>query len=118
MLDRQNYLKVKLFLKYSRDVHGRSSLQISNDFEHLQALLLWAGSQPFGSVPTINTSLPDFLFQKAEKGLDQAEVQSILKTNQRFLLWGKAMFPFEFQNIQLNWIMKITATSERKEVII
>jgi hypothetical protein len=71
MLDRQNYLKVKLFLKYSHVVNGRSSLQISNDFEHLKALLLWAGSQSFGSVPTINTSLPDFLFQKVEKGLDQ-----------------------------------------------
>ena len=67
MLDRLNYLKVKLFLKYSRDVHGRSSLQVSNDFENLKALLLWAGSQPFGSVPTINTFLPDFLFQKVDK---------------------------------------------------
>ena len=118
MLDRQNYLKVKLFLKYSRLVHGRSSLQISNDFEHLKALLLWAGSQPFGSVPTINTSLSDFLFQNVEKGLDQAELQSILNTNQRFLLWGKAMFPVEFQNIRLNWIVKISEISNGKEVII
>ena len=118
MLDRQNYLKVKLFLKYSRVVHGRSSLQISNDFEHLKSLLLWAGSQPFGSVPTINTSLFDFLIQKAVKGLDQAELQSILNTNQRFLLWVKAMFPVEFQNIRLSWIMKISAISEGKEVII
>lgn len=118
MLDRQNYLKVKLFLKYSREVHGRSPLQISTDFEHLQVLLLWAGSQPFGSVPTINTSLPDFLFQKVEKGLDQAELQNILNTNQRFLLWTKAMFPDEFQNIRLSWIIKISAIMEGKEVII
>lgn len=118
MLDRQNYLKVKLFLKYSREVHGRSVLQISNDFEHLKVLLLWAGSQPFGSVPTFNTSLSDFLFQKVEKGLDQAALQNILNTNQRFLLWGKAMFPVEFQSIRLNWIMKITKIPERKEVII
>ena len=118
MLDRQNYLKVKLFLKYSHVVHGRSSLQISTDFEHLKALLLWAGSQPFGSVPTINTSLPDFLFQKFENGLDQAVLQSIMNTNQRFLLWVKAMFPIEFQNIRLNWILKISEISEGKEVII
>ena len=118
MLDRQNYLKVKLFLKYSRLVHGRSSLQISNDFEHLKALLLWAGSQPLSSAHAFNTNLPDSLFQIGEKGLDQAELQSILNTNQRFLLWGKATFPVEFQNIRLNWIMKITAISEGKEVII
>mgnify|MGYP001169679649 CR=1 FL=1 len=118
MLDRQNYLKAKLFLKFSRDVHGRSSLQISNDFEHLKALLLWAGSQLFRSVPTINTSLPDFLFQKVEKGLEQAELQEFLNTNQHFLLWGKAMFPVEFQNIRLSWIKKITAIMEEKEVII
>ena len=118
MRARQNYLKVNLFLKYSRDGHGGSSLQISNDFEHLKALLLWAGSQSFGSVPTINTSLPDFLFQKVEKGLDQAELQNILNTNQRFLLWTKAMFPVEFQNIRLSWIMKISAIMEGKEVII
>ena len=118
MLDRQNYLKVKLFLKFSRDVHGRSSLQISNDFEHLKALLLWAGSQPISSVPAFNTSLSDFLFQKVDKGLEQAELQSILNTNQRFLLWVKAMFPVEFQNVRLSWITKITAISKGKEVII
>ena len=118
MLDRQNYLKVKLFLKYSREVHGRSSLQISIDFEHLKALLLWAGSQPLGSAHAFNTSLSDFLFQKVEKRLDQAEVQSILKTNQHFLLWAKAMFPVEFQNIRLNWIMKIPVITAGKEVIL
>jgi len=118
MLDRQNYLKLKLFLRYSRVVHRRSSLKISNDFEHLKALLLWAGSQPLGSAHTFNTSLSDFLFQKGEKGLDQAELQNILNTNQRFLLWMKAIFPVEFQNIRLSWIMKITAISKGKEVII
>jgi hypothetical protein len=118
MLDRQNYLKVKLFLKFSRDVHGRSSLQISNDFEHLKALLLWAGSQPLSSAYAFKTSLSDFLFQNVEKGLNQAELQSILNTNQRFLLWVKAMFPIEFQNIRLNWIVKISEISNGKEVII
>jgi len=118
MLDRQNYLKVKLFLKYSRVVHGLSSLQISNEFEYLKVLLLWAGSQPLSSVHAFNTSLFDFLFQKVEKRSDLAELQSILNANQRFLLWGKATFPVEFQNIRLNWIMKITAISEGKEVII
>ena len=118
MLDRQNYLKVKLFLKYSRVVHGLSSLQISNDFEHLKALLLCAASQPLSSAYTFNTNLSDFLFQKVDKGLNQAELQSILNTNQRFLLWVKAMFPVEFQNIRLSWIMKISAISEGKEVII
>src|SRR3990172_11280760 len=104
MLDRQNYLKVKLFLKYSRDVHGRSSLQISNDFEHLKVLLLRTGPQPLSSAHAFNTSLSDFLFQKVEKGLDQAELQSILNTNQRFLYCVKAMFPVESQNIHLSWI--------------
>jgi len=118
MLDRQNYLNVKLFLKYSRVVHGRSSLQISNDFEHLKALLLWAGSQQVGSAHAFNTSLTDFLFQNVEKGLDQAELQSILNTNQRFLLWMIAIFPVEFQNIRLNWIVKISEISNGKEVII
>ena len=118
MLDRQNYLKVKLFLKFSREVQGRSVLQISTDCEHLKAMLLWAGSQPLSSALAFNTSLPDFLFQKVEKGLIQSELQSILNTNQRFLLWVKAMFPDEFQNIRLSWIMRISAISEGKEVII
>ena len=118
MLDRQNYLKVKLFLKYSREVHGRSVLQTSIDCEHLKALLLWAGSQPLGSADAFNTSLSDFLFQKVDKGLDQTELQNVLNTNQNFLLWVKAMFPVEFQNIRLSWIMKITEISAGKEVII
>jgi hypothetical protein len=105
-------------MKYSQEVHGRSVLQISTDFEHLKALLLWAGSQPLGSAHAFNTSLSGFLFQNVEKGLDQAELQSILNANQRFLLWVKAMFPVEFQNIRLSWIMKISAISKGKEVII
>ena len=115
MLDRQNYLKVKLFLKFSREVHGRSVLQISTDCEHLKAMLLWAGSQPLSSAHTFNTSLSDFLFQNVDKGLNQAELQSVLNTNQNFLLWVKAMFPVEFENIRLSWIMKISAISEGKE---
>ena len=118
MLDRQNYLKVKLFLKYSREVHGLSLLQISTDFEHLKVLLLWAGSQPLSSAHDFNSGLSDFLIQRVEQGLDQAELLSILNTNQRFLYWVKAMFPVEFQNIRLSWIMKISAISEGKEVII
>jgi len=65
-----------------------------------------------------NNNLFDFLSKKVEKGLDQAEVQSILKTNQRFLYWVKAVFPVEFQNIRLSWILKISTISEGKEVII
>jgi len=107
MLDRQNYLKVKLFLKFSREVHGRSSIQISTDFEYLKVLLLRTGSQPLSSAHAFNTSLSDFLFQKVDKGLDQKELQSILNANQRFLLWVKAMFPVEFQNVRLSWITKI-----------
>jgi len=118
MLDRQNYLKVKLFLKFSREVHWRSSLQISNDFEYLKVLLLRTGSQPLSSAHAFNASLSDFLFQKVEKGLDQAEFQNTLNTNERFFLWVKAMFPVEFQSIRLSWIMKISAISEGKEVII
>ena len=107
-----------MFLKFSREVHGRSSVQIPTDFEHLKVLLLRAGSQPLSSPHTFIASLSDFLFQKGEKGLDQAELQSILNTNQRFLLWVKAIFPVEFQNIRLSWIMKIKAISKGKEVII
>jgi hypothetical protein len=112
MLDRQNYLKVKLFLNYSKEVHGCSSLQISTDFEHLKVLLLCAGPQPFASAQTFNVSLSDFLFQAEDRDINQFEFQNVLTTNQRFFLWIKAMFPVEFQNIQLSWIMKFSATGK------
>ena len=96
-----------------------SSSDIKRKFYFLEPQVInWAGSQPFSSAHAFNTSLSDFLFQNVEKGLDQAELQSILNTNQRFLLWMKAIFPVEFQNIRLNWIVKISEISNGKEVII
>jgi len=113
----------RYLLKKSEEDHDREHYRYDQSIaerhkEDLKELLLWAGSQPLSSAHAFNTSFSDFLFKNVGKGLDQAELQSILNTNQRFLLWMKAIFPVEFQNIRLNWIVKISEISNGKEVII
>lgn len=123
MLARQNYLKIKLFLRFSHEVQGRSLAQVSIDFNYLKYLLHWAGSQPLGSASNFVPTLSDYLYQEAGKGIhhDDVEsilVESILVASQRFFLWAKTMFPTEFQETRLSWIMNLKTIPNRKEVIL
>lgn len=118
MLARQNYLKVKLFLKFSREVQGRSLVQVSIDFTYLKYLLHWAGSQPLGSASNFVPTLSDYLYQEAGKGIHHDGVECILVASQCFFLWAKTMFPVEFQEIRLIWIMNLKTIPNRKEVIL
>jgi hypothetical protein len=117
MLERQNYLKVKLFLKFSRDVQGCSLAHKSSDFDCLKFLLRWAGQWPLGAASGFTPTLPDYLYLEAGQVIQCQDVKRILGTSQRFFLWAKAMFPVEFQGIRLSWIMNLNSIPERKEVI-
>ncbi len=117
MLERHNYLKVKLFLKFSGEIQGRSLVQMSSDFDCLKFLLLWAGQWPLGAASGFTPTLPDYLCLEDEQLIHSEDVKRILGTIQRFLLWAKAMFPVEFQEIRLSWIMNLKTIPERKEVI-
>ncbi len=118
MLARQNYLKVKLFLKFSREVQGRSLTQVSIDFNYLKYLLHWAGLRPFGLASNFVPTLSDYLYQEAGKRNHQDDVESILRASQRFFLWAKTMFSVEFQEVRLSWIMNLKTIPKRKEVIL
>lgn len=116
MLARQNYLKVKLFLKFSREIQGRSLAQVFIDFNYLKCLLRWAGLRPFGLAPNFVPTLSDYLYQEAGKGIHHDDVESILVASQCFFLWAKTMFPTELQEIRLIWIMNLKTIPNRKEV--
>ena len=118
MLARQNYLKIKLFLRFSHEVQGRSLAQVSIDFNYLKYLLHWAGSQPLGSASNFVPMLSDYLYQEAGNGNHHDGVECILVASRRFFLWAKTMFPVEFQEIRLIWIMNLKTIPNRKEVIL
>ena len=118
MLERQNYLKVKLFLKFSREVQGHSLAQVFIDFNYLKYLLQWAELRHFGLASNFVPTLSDYLYQEAGKGIHHDDVESILVASQRFFLWAKTMFPVEFQEIRLIWIMNLKTIPNRKEVIL
>lgn len=117
MLERQNYLKVKLFLKFSGEVQGRSLAQMTYDFDYLKFLLRWAGQWPLGAASGFTPTLPDYLCLEAGQVIHCKDMKRILWTSQCFFLWAKAMFPVEFQEIRLSWIMNLKSIPERKEVI-
>ena len=117
MLARQNYLKVKLFLKFSREVQGRSLAQVTIDFNYLKYLVHCAELRPFGIASNLVPTLSYYLYQEAGKGNHHDDVESILVASQRFYLWAKTMFPVEFQEIRPSWIMNLKTIPNRKEVI-
>ncbi len=117
MLARQNYLKVKLFLKFSREVQGRSLAQVSIDFNYLKYLLRWAGLRPFGLASNFVPTLSDYLYQEAGKG-NHHDGLGILVASQCFFLWAKTMFPVEFKEVRLSLIMNLKTIPNREEVIL
>jgi hypothetical protein len=48
MVERQNYLKVKLFLKYMEEVQQVSKASLDRYSFYLRHLLLWANEHEFG----------------------------------------------------------------------
>jgi hypothetical protein len=117
MLERQNYLKVKLYLRFTHEVQEQSVTQVCNDFDCLKYLLRWAGLRLLGAASYFSPALYEFLQQDVRRASQQINAERILETSQCFFLWAKAMFPTEFRDIPLSWIMNIKSTPNSKEVI-
>ena len=108
MIERQNYLKIKLHLKYLEEVLQLTPESLERYRFYLRHLLLWADDKNFLAVNEIRPTLPAYLAAlpgKDGKGnLAWASQKKILDSSKRFFRWAKETYPREMHSLQPGWI--------------
>jgi hypothetical protein len=105
MMERETYIKVMLFLKYTAELVAHSEDQTARIIAWLGVLQQYVETNLSGADKMVASSLSDLLDQHIDKGERRCEQQILLKISRQYLLWGKAMFPAEYKLIRLSWIM-------------
>lgn len=107
MVTRQNFLKVKSFMKYMQEVLQVSQTSTEVYRSCLDHLLLWADDRPLGEAPAIRPTFPAYVADlpgKSSGKLVFTTQNKILETCKRFFLWAKATYPKDFAKITLSWL--------------
>jgi integrase len=108
MVERQNYLKVKLFLKYMEEVQQVSKSSLDRYSFYLRHLLLWANEHSLGESPAIRPTLQAYATsvpgKDGETTLAFETQKKIIEISKRFFIWAKATYPKEFTKVTLTWI--------------
>ncbi len=108
MVERQNFLKVKLFLKYMEEVQQVSKSSLDRYSFYLRHLLLWANEHLLGESPAIRPTLQAYAAsapgKDGETTLAFESQKKIIEISKRFFIWAKATYPKEFTKVTLTWI--------------
>ena len=108
MIERQNYLKVKLFLKYLEEIQQVSLSSLERYSFYLRHLLLWADDRSLGDSPTFRPTLQAYTTSTPGKdghlSLAFESQKKIIEISKRFFIWAKATYPREFSRVALSWI--------------
>ena len=108
MVERQNYLKVRLFLKYMEEVQQVSMASLDRYSFYLRHLLLWANDRNLGESHAIRPTLQAYAASVPGKNgqatLAFESQKKIIEISKRFFIWAKATYPREFTKITLSWI--------------
>jgi len=108
MVERQNYLKVKLFLKYLEEVQQVSTISLERYSFYLRHLLLWANDRSLGDSPAFRPTLQAYAAsvpgKDGQSSLAFESQKKIIEISKRFFIWAKATYPKEFTKVTLSWI--------------
>jgi len=108
MVERQNYLKVKLFLKYMEEVQQVSKSSLDRYSFYMRHLLLWANEHSLGESlairPTLQAYAAGLPCRDGGNPLAFETQKKIIETSKRFFTWAKATYPKEFTKVTLTWI--------------
>ena len=108
MVERQNYLKIKLFLSYLEEGKQVSKNSLERYSFYLRPLLLWAKDRSLGEAHTFRPTLQAYVAELPGKNghtpLAHETQKKIIGTSNRFFRWAKATYPKEFSKVPLTWI--------------
>jgi integrase len=108
MVERQNYLKVKVHLKYLEEVLQLAPVSVERYRFYLRHLLLWADGCKLQDVERIRPTLPVYLTSLPGKNgqgtLAAGSQKKVLDSSKRFFRWAKSTYPREFNRLSPEWI--------------
>jgi integrase len=109
MVNRENYLLVRAYLQYLREVTQLSPDSAERYRFQLRHLLLWADDTPLTEAHKLRPTLPDYLAalcaSKSGRAPRSVEIQSkIIYNTKRLFTWAKLNQPREFRNVPTAWL--------------
>lgn len=108
MIERQNYLKIKAYLRYLEENLQLSSVSLERYWFYFRHLLIWADNQNFSNAHTIRPGLSTYITSLPGKDgngtLARATQKKIITLSKRFFRWARATYPREMHLLPISWI--------------
>ena len=108
MVNRDNYLVAKKYLKYLAEVNQLDPRSISRYWFYLKYLLIWADERLLCDVTAARPTFASYLSIKRLDGeagpLASATLKKVIQVAKRFFGWAKMTYPSEYRALSAAWI--------------
>lgn len=101
MINRQNWLDVRLYLRYLANVRQHSPETVLRVRSHLRHLLEWADDTLLARAANINSTFPAYL---VDLRLSPSSINKGLEAARQFFAFGRDHWPQRYRRISASWI--------------
>ncbi len=119
MINRENYLDVKKYMAYLKDVCQNDDRTIATLRPRLKHLMEWADGTRFSSAQKVKPTFPVYLAglkdDDDQPSIGTAHFASCCKTARAFFKWARDEYPRTYKDVDLNWIVSIKPPKSRSE---
>lgn len=119
MINRDNYLDVKKFNTFLKEVNQCDDRTIATYWPRLKHLMEWADGSRFSSAHKIKPTFPTYLAglknEDGQPSIGTSHFASCCKSARAFFKWARAEYPRMYKDIDLNWIASIKPPKARAE---
>ena len=110
MINRQNYLDVRAYLKYCDQVRQNSPETLARNRAHLRHLLEWAGETPLPRSRQL-APFPLYILTARADGnagkLSPSSIKKGLEACRHFYTWARDQWPQRYRLIKTAWIEEL-----------
>jgi site-specific recombinase XerD len=108
MINRQNWLDVRAYLRYIERVRQNDSETVKRARSHLRHLLEWADETPLPRARSIDPTLPTYLLTARADGktlpLASASIVRCLANARQFFEFARIEWPLRYRAVSESWI--------------
>ena len=117
MINRDNWLDIKEYLNYLKNIKLVDDQTIKRRYDQLVHLLLWADSRPLGDAAKIMPVFPVFLQTSRRDGkvksLSPETMRATCNVVRNYFTWAKKQLPRKYGKIDPSWIDYIQPAKSR-----
>ena len=110
MINRQNYLDVRAYIRYCSDVSQNSPETVARNRAHLRHLLTWADETPLPRSRQISPGLPTYILTARLDGkgkLSPSSIKKGLEACRAFFTWARDQWPQRYHAIRPIWVEQL-----------